>query len=404
MNAFTHSKTRSQSPFFHPVIGFLQRQCRCGQKTATGGKCPQCSRKEQELQRSDTGGEKAGAATPPIVHTVTQSSGRPLDKSTRDFMEPRFEHDFSRVRVHTDARAAESAQAVSALAYTVGRNIVFGAGQYAPATDSGRRLIAHELAHVVQQSGGDPTPQKHLRVGAENSYYEAEASRTAERVAAGDFASRLTPLSSGRIQRTMVCSKRLEAPIVGLFANHAFIDDTGRDDCLGAGLVGNYAVTDLISGNFVRGCAVKTDHSPDPRGKTPNRKPCRPKAGVTDLSRCLRDTFNSYASPNLYSNEAVAAGAAGGGVAGGVAGGFVGSRLGGPLGGIVGGVGGAFGGAYVGARLASGANGPNSNTFAATLARACCEDASDSGLGWVPGWIHAPAPPCPTSASPVLTA
>jgi hypothetical protein len=67
-------------------------------------------------------------------------------------MEPRFGHDFSQVRVHTEAKAAESARAVNALAYTVGRALVFGAGQYAPGTTEGWRLLAHELAHTVQQA------------------------------------------------------------------------------------------------------------------------------------------------------------------------------------------------------------------------------------------------------------
>lgn len=78
--------------------------------------------------------------------------GQPLPEAVRAFFEPRFGHDFSQVRIHTDARAVESAQALNALAYTLGRDIVFGAGQYAPGTTEGRRLLAHELTHVVQQS------------------------------------------------------------------------------------------------------------------------------------------------------------------------------------------------------------------------------------------------------------
>jgi len=96
---------------------------------------------------------------PPIVQDVLSSSGQPLNSDTRDFMEPRFGHDFSQVRVHTDERAVESAEAVNALAYTVGRDVVFGEGQYEPETGEGKRLLAHELTHVVQQSrGGHQTP------------------------------------------------------------------------------------------------------------------------------------------------------------------------------------------------------------------------------------------------------
>ncbi|HMC29775.1 MAG TPA: DUF4157 domain-containing protein, partial [Candidatus Angelobacter sp.] len=91
------------------------------------------------------------AEAPQIVHDVLRSPGQPLDKSTRAFMEPRFGHDFSGVRVHADAKAAESAKAVQAKAYTVGKDVVFGAGEYAPGSHAGQKLLGHELTHVVQQ-------------------------------------------------------------------------------------------------------------------------------------------------------------------------------------------------------------------------------------------------------------
>ena len=114
------------------------------------------------------------AAAPPIVHEVLQSPGQPLDPATRAFMEPRLGRDLSRVRVHTDGRAAASAQAVNALAYTVGRHLVFGCGQYAPHAGPGRRLLAHELAHAVQQD----TVQRSvgpLSIGAPGDRLEREA-------------------------------------------------------------------------------------------------------------------------------------------------------------------------------------------------------------------------------------
>ena len=79
------------------------------------------------------------------------SGGQPLPKSVQNFFEPRFGYDFSQVRVHTDTRAAKSAQAVNARAYTTGRDIVFGAGQYKPQNSEGKWLLAHELAHIMQQ-------------------------------------------------------------------------------------------------------------------------------------------------------------------------------------------------------------------------------------------------------------
>ena len=103
-----------------------------------------------------TAGDAQGQTAPPMVHGVLRSPGQPLDAATRDFMEPRFGRDFSGVRVHTDGDAAESSRFLNAVAYTVGRDIVFGHGQYAPQTGPGRRLIAHELTHVVQQHATGP--------------------------------------------------------------------------------------------------------------------------------------------------------------------------------------------------------------------------------------------------------
>ncbi|HLB71706.1 MAG TPA: DUF4157 domain-containing protein [Candidatus Methanoperedens sp.] len=102
---------------------------------------------EKDIHHSQSG-------VPPIVHQVLRSPGQPLDAAASTFMEPRFGHDFNQVRVHTNARATESVQGINALAYTVGNNIVFGRGQYAPGTTTGSRLLAHELTHVVQQEAG----------------------------------------------------------------------------------------------------------------------------------------------------------------------------------------------------------------------------------------------------------
>lgn len=142
-----------------PARRVLQRKCGCGKNTAGGGECGTCSRKGKSLQRQAEGAAHDPSNAPDSVHQVLASSGRPLDAATRSFMEPRFGQDFSHVRVHTDSRAHDSARAVGAMAYTVGRDVIFGAGQYAPGTGDGRRLLAHELAHVVQQGGSAPVMQ-----------------------------------------------------------------------------------------------------------------------------------------------------------------------------------------------------------------------------------------------------
>ncbi len=199
MNARTNTASRAGTPSRAFTAGLLQRTCSCGQHTSGGQECDGCKDEKKQMQRSAIGSGPATA--PPIVHDVLRSPGRPLDAATRNFMEPRFGHEFSRtpvsparpgtqsgisigppqdhwereadtiagrvmsgrpsqnavrhdlgnIRVHTGSEAAESARAVQARAYTVGPNIVFGAGQYSPHSSEGRQLLAHELSHTAQQ-------------------------------------------------------------------------------------------------------------------------------------------------------------------------------------------------------------------------------------------------------------
>jgi hypothetical protein len=177
------------------LMGALQRKCACGQHTQGGAECDECKKNSEiSLQRRSVGAPAPDTA-PPIVGEVLGTSGQPLDAATRAFFEPRFGYDFSGVRVHSDVRAAESARAVDALAYTVGRDVVFGLGQFEPRSMSGRRLIAHELAHVVQQSvsnGFSAAQSSHfgisratpdaLRINAVDDPSEHEADRIADAV------------------------------------------------------------------------------------------------------------------------------------------------------------------------------------------------------------------------------
>ncbi|HEY9422686.1 MAG TPA: DUF4157 domain-containing protein [Thermoanaerobaculia bacterium] len=165
----------------------LQRKCACGQHTG-GGECEECREKKKEeasgagLQRKTTIGQPGGAfereEAPPIVGDALRSAGRPLGAEVRGFMEPRFGHDFSQVRVHTDASAAQSAAEVNAVAYTVGNDIVFGSRQYQPDRPEGRTLLAHELTHVVQQRNGRPTASG-LRMDRPGGPAEQEAEAVA---------------------------------------------------------------------------------------------------------------------------------------------------------------------------------------------------------------------------------
>lgn len=175
-----------------PSQGILQRKCACGSHTSAGGECEECAKKKGMLQRKLTIGasddpleqeadrvadqvmaapvnsainaaplriqrftgqasEKLNTAPASVDH-VLASSGRPLEPAIRKNMEQRFGHDFSLVRIFTGGAAEQSALDMHANAYTVGKNIVFGAGQYVPETQEGQKLIAHELTHVIQQN------------------------------------------------------------------------------------------------------------------------------------------------------------------------------------------------------------------------------------------------------------
>lgn len=183
--AVTHTQKQTNTPV---NSGILQRKtCSCGRPITADGECAECRKKRMSLQRravNETGPDVA----PPIVHEVLRSPGRPLDAVTRTFMESRFNHDFGRVRVHTDARAAKSAHTVNAMAYTVGRDVVFGNGQYRPDSSAGRYLLAHELTHVVQQRGTNFMSAESPAVGEASDVFEREADIVAERVTAGGAA------------------------------------------------------------------------------------------------------------------------------------------------------------------------------------------------------------------------
>jgi hypothetical protein len=127
----------------------LHGVCPCGE-CSTRAPCQGFTQLHPQRVRAHDAGH---LIAPPIVHEVLSTAGQPLDSVSRDFMGPRFGYDFGHVRVHKDQRAAESAEAVGSRAYTVGLHIVFGAHQCAPGSSAGRALLAHELTHVIQQSG-----------------------------------------------------------------------------------------------------------------------------------------------------------------------------------------------------------------------------------------------------------
>jgi hypothetical protein len=155
-------------------------------------------------------------------------------------MDTRFHFDFSRVRIHDDVQAAESTSAVSALAYTMGHHVVFGQGQYSPTTAAGRRLLAHELTHVVQQSASRSTVQP-FNVGPANSPAEREADAVADAVAADAAIPSISGTSTARLYRKRLEKTSKNEPMLNLGSDkslaccdtNACADDAGGFDCDG---------------------------------------------------------------------------------------------------------------------------------------------------------------------------
>jgi hypothetical protein len=179
---------------FRPRRGVVQR---CGDHT-----CPasECVGQEPEETLRRRGGEGGGFEAPPVVQNALRSQGTPIEAPIRERFESALGHDFSHVRIHVDGSAAESASAIGAVAYTVGGDVVFGAGRYAPETELGRRLLAHELVHVAQQSAASPTGSTRLTVGSAADPAEAEADRLAEQPTSG-ISGTASAIPVGVIQR-----------------------------------------------------------------------------------------------------------------------------------------------------------------------------------------------------------
>jgi len=146
-----HAAEASQRPAVSTPVGVrprpLQRKCRANDDK----QCAQCSGGSAQRRVRDPADSAASSLD---VDPVLSSAGRPLDEGTREFMEHRLGFDFGQVRVHSNGAAAESARAMNAVAYAVGHHLVFDAGEYAPHSQAGLQLIAHELTHVVQQAHG----------------------------------------------------------------------------------------------------------------------------------------------------------------------------------------------------------------------------------------------------------
>lgn len=179
---------RSSVPTINAAArSFLQRQCSCGGSGGAEGKCDECEKKDMLLSRKSNG-YGPSSFSPSAIREVLRSGGRPLENNVRAAMEPRFGHDFSRVRVHTDTRASESARSVNAVAYAVDEHIVFQSGHYDPSSVSGRSLLAHELTHVVQNRRSGSSDNRASGVSRPDDPAEREASAVTQQVMGGESA------------------------------------------------------------------------------------------------------------------------------------------------------------------------------------------------------------------------
>jgi Domain of unknown function (DUF4157) len=165
------------------TVPLVMRSCECG---GSSEESCQCSPSDGR-----SGPATTDAAATKTVQETLGANGTSLDPVVRHDMESRFGLDFGDVRIHTGPQAARSAQALSARAFTVGTHIAFGDGGFAPHTDDGKRTLAHELWHVVQQSqgavSGSPVPGGGLSISDPSDRFEREAEQTARRVTATGF-------------------------------------------------------------------------------------------------------------------------------------------------------------------------------------------------------------------------
>jgi hypothetical protein len=278
---------REQQTTFAPALSFrsvqdglLQRKCACGNQTIAAGECVECANKKTGLQRklaigasndplereADRVAEQILAApahtpvhvsppriqryarqaigevnsAPASVEHVLASSGRPLEPSLRQDMEQRFVHDFSQVRVHTGAAAEQSTREVSAHAYTAGHNIVFDKGEFSPETQGGRRLLAHELTHVIQQSS----------VSAKSSIHRQERSRPSP-AAVDTEAQVIIDFAQDTSRSVSVRAEGVVRRIIDQYFSNftSMIDGIDYDGALGSGL----DVTSVGRGSSAKG-------------------------------------------------------------------------------------------------------------------------------------------------------
>ena len=213
-----------QATSTRPAEGVLQRKCGCGQHMIAGGECTACNK--QHGSHAHDGGRNSDAESglsndvPPLVHSVLRTPGQPLDAKTRNFMEPRFGHDFSHVRVHADEHAAQSARAVDALAYTFQSHLVLDSQSLPKGSYAHQRLMAHELSHVVQQSRNHKPQAAGV---SSDAAAEAHADNAAKHIMRGHRVSVGSTAANGLMRMPRSLSKSLSPEALTSFEIEAEI-------------------------------------------------------------------------------------------------------------------------------------------------------------------------------------
>ncbi|WP_420456549.1 DUF4157 domain-containing protein [Rubrivirga sp.] len=264
-----------------------------------------------EVQRVGTGG--AGVEAPASVDAVLASPGQPLDGETRQFMEARMGHDFSGVRVHTGSRAAASAREVGARAYTVGRDVAFGTGEYRPDTAGGRRLLAHELMHVAQQRSGRVVQ----RFVDEKEVARQLAQRTAQTVAREGATHRVVAKAGwGHFWKIVVAQFALRGGTAATIAAADGPIPAGDLIALGLAVWTVYDIVRLwdVLWELADQLAASTSSSPTPKpvpkpvpDEGSDSPPTEP-SHENQRDRCVDKTMyvcNEYESSELYRDEII---------------------------------------------------------------------------------------------------
>jgi uncharacterized protein DUF4157 len=205
-------------------VAAAPRRCACGGLVLGGGECARC--RAARLQRRASGGptaEPAPGGTTPAVDRVLAGSGRPLESGVRSSMEDQLGGDFRDVRVHTGGEAGAAARSVDAEAFTVGSDVVFGEGKFAPDVPEGRSLIAHELTHVVQQVGATPQLARQPRTHAdetkpqfETRVRELAATRLTQNIGVlGEWSDYVNKMEGFQLRAQLMTGTIMEHAVVG---------------------------------------------------------------------------------------------------------------------------------------------------------------------------------------------